>query len=313
MERSRNASIVIVVLCAVVVPALAGLIAGGIAAPEPPPPRGETIAGRSVALFVPPTWDRVARAQPIPGLVMKDAIALVPTDGGEDAGLVAGRVTTGGRGPLPRALLRRLRSDLHTEVVGIGTWEGYRYGDLRIAGFDRQLVLYAVPTATGSTAVACYATAARRSVLRGCERIARSLEIVAGSEASLPAVSSRYGRSMSAAVGRLDARRTVQRVALKTSPGPGRGAASTRRLSRAYAATAGELAELSPPAGAEGAHAALVKRLWSSRDAYRRLATAARRKDQSDWSDARAAVRAAEARVSAALGDLGALGYGRRT
>ena len=303
---------IVVALCAIVVPALAGLIAGGIAAPEPQPPRGQTIGGRNVALFVPPGWRRVERAPTIPGLALKGGIALAPAGRPGDVGLVAGQVSTGGQGPLPRTLLARLRTDLRTEVVGIGDWDGYRYGDLRVAGFTPRLVLYAVPTASGAAAVACYATRHGESRLPACERIARSLEIVAGSDAGLPDVSRDYERAVNTAMSRLDARRTLQRAALRRGPKPGRAAAATRGLSQAYAAAARPLADVSPPAAAAGAHAALVKRLWSARDAYRRLTAAAQRKDRAGWNHARNAVRRTEARVSAALGDLGALGYGRQ-
>jgi hypothetical protein len=303
---------IVVALCAIVVPALAGMIAGGIAAPEPPPPRGQTIGGRNVALFVPPSWRRVERGPTIPGLAVKGGIALAPAGRPGDAGLVAGQVSTGGQGPLPPTLLRRVRGDLRTEVVGVGVWDGYRYRDLRVAGFAPRLVLYAVPTASGAATVACYATPRGESRLPACERIARSLEIVGGSDASPPDVSRDYGRAVSAAISRLDARRTIARAALSSGAKPGRAAAASRRLSQAYAAAARPLADVTPPAAAGGAHAALVKRLWRARDAYRRLAAAAKRKDVAGWSQAREAVRRTEARVSAALGDLGALGYGRK-
>jgi hypothetical protein len=311
MWRSRNSSLAIVVLCAVVVPALAGLIIGGISAPEPPPPRGEVLGGQSVAMFVPPSWRRVERAEKIPGLPMKGGIALAPGGNAQDIGLVAGQVKTGGKSPLPPSLLRRLRGDLRTEVVGVGTWDGYRYDDVRLEGFRPRLVLYAVPTASGAAAVACYARKAGVARLPACERIARSLEILSGPEADLPEVSQTYGRSVSRAIQRLDRRRLAQRAKLRRDAEPDVAERRTFTISSAYETTASSLADVSPPEAAAGAHAALVRRLWRARDAYRRLGRAAGQEDQGDWKDARKAVRRAEARVSAALGDLGALGYGR--
>ena len=311
MPDTRNASLALVVLCAVVLPALAGLIVGAIAAPEPKPPKSHLVSGRILSVTAPLDWRQVRDVPAIPGLPLKGAIALAPNGNATDAGLVAGQVTTGGRGPLPASLLSRLRSDLRTEVVGVGSWDGYRYDDLRVDGFAPRLVVYAVPTAQGSTAVACYAAARAAARLPTCERIARSLEIVSGPGSGLPEVSSGYAREVTRALDRLDGSRSVQRRALGKGATPGRAAATTQRLAAAYAQAARSLAAAAPPDAASGAHANLVKQLWSSRDAYRRLTSAAHDEDQAAWNAARRMVRRAEARLSTSLGDLGALGYGR--
>jgi hypothetical protein len=269
------------------------------------------VTGKSVALFVPPGWHRVAKPPSVPGLEFKDTLALAPAGKSAEAGLIAGRLSTGGHGPLPRDLVRNLRSDLHTQVVGIGAWDGYRYSDLHVAGYTPRLILYAVPTTSGSTAVACYATEKGANWLAGCERMARGLEIAAGTEAGLTELDRGYGKSISSAVGRLDDQRGAQRKKLEANLTPGQAAAATLRVSAAYGVAARSLATVSPPQSASGAHSALIKRLYSARDAYRRLAAAARHKDEGDWTAARRSVAEVEKRVSAALGDLGALGYGR--
>ncbi len=311
MRSSRNASLVVVVLCAAVLPALAGVIAGGLSAPEPAPPRGQTLASSSLTLFATPGWRRVTRAPRIPGLDLRDGLALAPAGQEGHVGLVSGRLATGG-GPLPRSLLGRLRGDLRTEVVGLGTWDGYRYSGLRLRGFGRSLVLYSVPTGAGAIAVGCYADASSGARLPTCERIARSLDIVDGADAGLPQVSRGYGRSVSAALGRLDAGRRTQRTRLKGAPRPPLASEAAGRLALSYEAAARSLSDVVPPQAASGAHAALVQRLWAGRDAYRRLAAAARDRDVDEWSTARAGVGRAESRVASSLADLGALGYGRR-
>jgi hypothetical protein len=311
MGPSRTSVLALVALFVVVLPALAGLIAGGVSAPEPTVPDTRLVAGRTVSLTAPPEWRTVAHPPAIPGLPLKGGLALAPGGNAREAGLIAGQVKTDRQGPLPRTLLDRVRSELRTQVVGIGAWDGYRYGDLRIAGFAPKLALYAVPGATGSTAVACYASASAADRMPACEKIARSLEILSGPDADLPQVSRPYARSVSRALSRLDSARFAQRTALKKGVSPGRAATTTSRLAGAYAAAARSLAVTAPPDAAGGAHAALVDRLWTSRDAYRRLAAAARSQDEAAWSAARRAVARAESGVSVSLGDLGALGYGR--
>lgn len=311
MPDTRNASLALVVLCAVILPALAGLIAGALAAPEPKAPQEHLVAGRSLTLTAPLDWRRAGQVPAIPGLDVKNALALAPGGDPARAGLVAGDLSTHGHGPLPTSLLRRVRSDLRTEIVDVGSWDGYRYSDLRVAGFARRLEIYAVPTAQGSTAVACYASPEAASELASCGNIARSLDIISDPESTPAERSTGYARSVSRALGRLDGSRVTERKALRGSATPGRAAAATERLATAYGDAARTLAEAAPPDAAGGAHALLVKRLWRSRDAYRRLTVAARGEDTSGWNSARRLVRRAEERVSTSLGDLGALGYGR--
>ena len=310
MPDTRNASLALVVLCAVVLPALAGLIAGALAAPEPKAPQGHLVGGRSLAVTAPLDWRQVKRAPVIPGLRLHDSIVLAPGDPAQ-AGLVAGQLKTEGHGPLPASFLRRVRNDLRTDVVGIGSWDGYRYSGLRVAGFAPRLAVYAVPTSEGSTAVACYATPQAAARMAACEQIARSLDILSGPETGPAELSRGYARSVSRVLGRLDGTRLAERRALRASATPGHAAGTTQRLALAYDQAARALTVTAPPDVAGGEHALLIKRLWRSRDAYRLLTSAARAESEARWNAARRAVENAEDRVSTSLGDLGALGYGR--
>lgn len=81
------------------------------------------------------------------------------------------------------------------------------------------------------------------------------------------------------------------------------------QIAAAYGKAAAAIAKLPPPAGAEGASKAIQSALRAERDAYRRMAAAAREGDEQAYARARAAVQRGQVRLTGAVQRLQAAGY----
>ena len=128
-------------------------------------PAGSSVAtGGSLEMNFPGTWRQTPDPPAIPGLELRNPIALAPRDGPKGAGLGAGMTDATGPELLPASFLSTLEeAPPRDDAVKLGDIEAYRYQDLEPEGYDKSLTLYVAPTTDGVATVACTAgTGARR-------------------------------------------------------------------------------------------------------------------------------------------------------
>ncbi len=297
-------------VAAVAVPGVLGFVLGAVTDRERPGGDQVVVAASNLAVHVPSDWKR-ARPVRIPGLVLAHAVALGPGGRTNAGGLLFGKAL-GASGPLPQALRGRLAGSPRVEVVTLGNTDGYRLTDVHVSGFDRRLVLLAVPGQDSAAVVACYAAPDAAALLRRCQQIAATLEVYEGFVSGDLHPSTPYARRVADALSALDARRSPGREALARSNGRNAQRRAALRLRQAYAASATQLRGAVPPQAAEVAHAELLSALQRAGAVYGALAHEADADSAGRWSAARVALTRNEEAVNAALGDLMLLGYAGR-
>ena len=182
-----------------------------------PPALGPTnrVAGTQLALRVPRGWSRLGSAPDL-GLRLGRAIAAGPRGGPVvEFGVMTNRAA-GNSALLPAAFLGSTgqpagtlppRTAVRLPGQRLGAW---RYRDLRPAGTDRVLTVYAVPTTTGVATVACAAPSAKAGAFAAqCEAVAGSLELLDGRPYPV-GPSPTYANALNAATASLQETTTVQ-------------------------------------------------------------------------------------------------------
>ena len=188
--------------------------------------------------------------------------------------------------------------------------QAFRYKDLKPAGFDRTMTVYASPTSKGVLTVACMAQPTDAKAFQpGCEEIADTLSLSSGDPYPVgpdPA----YAKTLSETFGALAKRVTAERKAL-TADGatPRAQAAASRRIARGYSAAAATLADTPVSPADKRLNDALVARLRAAAAAWRDAAAAARAKDKDGFRAAGAEIKKAEDALDATVARLKAAGY----
>jgi hypothetical protein len=291
-----------------VVVAVFGYVAGHRRAVAPSTQGTRIASGTSIVLEYPASWQPVHGAPAIPGLSISSPLALAPGGDYAHAGLLSGKLGGGESSPLPSSFLALLRGVPRTEVVELLDVQAYRYSDLRIAGYEPTLELYAIPhPGDRPTALACYAAKGFTSELHQCEQIVLTLTLVGQSSSDDLSPDTGYARRLGTVVAALDSERLKLRREMRLSATPAALGALATSLAGRFAAAATSLGALEPPLVAASAQDALSKSIRSARDAYTALAAAGGGAGGGEAAKAR--VGEAEGKVDAALEGFALLGY----
>jgi hypothetical protein len=309
--HAANRSAVVVTIAVLVTVAVLGYVAGHDRARAAPEASRRTISVAGVLLAYPSDWQPTHTALAISGLSLAHSVALAPGGDGAHAGLLAGQLPGGEPGPLPRQFLTRMRSLPSTEVVNLVDTQGYRYGPLRIDGFERTLSLYAIPNSKGDpTVLACYAPSASSVEMRACEGIVATLMLAEQSSSYDLVPEPDYARRLSASIGALEGQRAMLRREMSAGATPHTVQKLAARLAAGFAAEAVSLSLLEPPSVTGQAQATLSRAILRARDAYDALSAAISAESPSRLAGAQKRVGEAEASVNAALESFALLGYG---
>jgi hypothetical protein len=293
-----------------VLAALLGYVAGRGHASSAPREATFTASVHGVLLDVPPHWRAAATTHEIPGLVVRNAIALGPGGDSSQAGLLAGALPAGQGSPLPGQLLARLRQQPTTAVVSLQEAQAYRYSGLSIAGFDKGLTVYVVPSPGGdSTALACYAASAQSPEMQACERSVATLRLAGQSQTYDLTPKPEYAQGLSASISTLNAQRATLRGQMGSGTSPQGLQRVAARLARAFAEAAGSLSGLETTLATGQAQSALSGAILRARAAYAALAAAAGARSEAGFATGRTQVERAEAAVDRALLGFALLGY----
>jgi hypothetical protein len=298
--------------------AVAALVIGGalgyfLGKPEdkPAPPPADTGLSSSTTagalnLRFPGNWERRGEAPDIPGLKLKDQVALGPA-ASEDQGVVAGMSDATGPLLLPTPFLASLGEGLRKgDRVKLGKLEALRYEGLEPEGFDRSLTVFAAPTSGGVATIACYAPPGGGQAFRpDCERVASSLAV--SGESGLPVgADPQYGKDLSRVVNALNTRRKAGREVLAKAGTPAAQRQAASALADTYALATADLRGVQSGPVTGPANEAIRKALQNAATSYKGLAKARR---SAAFRKATARVKKAEAAVDARLNALKSLGY----
>src|SRR5436305_2103893 len=167
---ARRALLALLLLVAV---AAVGYVAGhGLGSRGSSSTSTRTVLVNGVLIDFPSGWKRASGKPPIAGLVLAHELTLIPSGRDVRAGLTAGSLAADDPGPLPEGLLAQLRSNPHTDVVNLSEVQAYRYSHVDVAGFNRALTVFAIPSAApGSTVLACYASTSDSPFARACGQV----------------------------------------------------------------------------------------------------------------------------------------------
>lgn len=293
-----------------VLAALLGYLLGRRSAPSATREATLTASAAGVLLQAPAHWRSTSASEQIPGLSLRNAVALAPGGDPAGAGLLAGALPAGQPGPLPSAFTTRLRGQPNTSVVSLQEAQAYRYTNLSLAGFTDSLVLYVVPNPGGApTALACYASAAQAAELEACQRIVATLTLAGRTQSYDLTPQPEYAQRLSAAISPLTATRSTLRAQMSTNASPELLQRDAAKLERAFAAAATSLSGLETTLATGQAQAALSGAILQARTAYTALSSAAAGRSQAAYVQARSQVQRAEAGVNAGLEDFALLGY----
>lgn len=288
------------VLCSA---AVVGAIVGSSGAPDPAgrADRAQTLDTGSLSVRYPAGWERAETVPAIPGLELRDGVALTPASVQPTA--PAGRaVVLGSIGPWDPESLSRRPASSRRELVDLGAFQGYRYSGVTPAGSARAGAVYVLRTSAGAVAVGCIAPPGADAFIADCERVASTVGVKGASPVPV-APSASYRQALERTISALAAARVPNRQRLQAA-GSGVGqAAAAQRISRAYRAARRSAAGLALPA-APRLHSAIVAALGSAADGYGQLAAAARRADQPGWDSGRALVLSSERELEQRLAEL---------
>ena len=283
------------------------LLSGRIGADDGRGAGGEVASG-PLALAVPAGWEAVERPPTVPGLRLRDPIALAPAGGDGRSGLVAGPVEE--QGPVPASFLERLGVPAaHEEIVRLGRAEAYRYQRLRPPGFDRQLSLYMLPTTGAVATIACFAPAgAAAEFMADCEQAAKTLRLE-GVKAAPLGTSEAYSGTLDRAMQRLNGRRERLRARLSKARTADAQGAACAELASAYETAVDALVARSLGAAEREANSGVVAVLERTSDAYGRMASAAVEGDRAEFAKVGREVERLEEAVRAEVDALRTRGY----
>jgi serine/threonine protein kinase len=288
--------------------AAAALAAGAISSGDSNPDSRRVDAG-DLELDLPQGWIAVkGKRSGIPGLPLKDPLALAPRGRLGREAVVVGVSSASGRTLLPTAFRQTLAGRARGTPVSLGSLEALRYLGLRQRESADRLTAFVSPTDAGVATLVCRPSKAGTEFPELCQRLASSLELTRGKAFPLgpsPLLAVALRRQLAA----LAERRTALRRKLGAAGSAARQAAAATGLAAAFRRAARSLSALRVTPQSAAALAALVEALRSTRDSYKLLATAARQEDAGAYNDAVARVNRSEAAVDRRLLALRQLGY----
>jgi serine/threonine-protein kinase len=250
-----------------------------------------TLASRgALALRYDAPWTPDGGAQPLPGLELRDPIALHAGA----ARIVAGRIADPGPGLLPAGTQPRA-----TELVTLGS----STAALSHTGIAGAAKVFVVPTSNGVQALACVRTSDA-----DCEAVAATLR-VRGATAVDVRPSAPYASALTKLLGDRARRAAADRRALARAGTSRAQAAAATAAARANAAFARRGRTLPAPPVARAANDAVGAAIARISHVYRGLAAAATANDRAAYRRAGHALGTAEAQLAAAAGALKLLGY----
>ena len=214
---------------------------------------------------VPAGFAKLSDVPAIPGLELAGAAAAAPGGRDGDRAVAVGLAEADDQTLLPDAFQRELGlgegeiPDRTPVKLGEDGLQAFRYENLKPAGFDRNVTLYAAPTTEGVVTVACLAQPADAKAFKpGCEAIANTLAPAAGDPFPVgpdPA----YAKTLGATFGALGDRVTAGRRAISADNATFRRQASaSRRIARGYTAAADKLEGTATSPADEPINTALV-------------------------------------------------------
>jgi hypothetical protein len=276
---------------------------------QPAPSSGTAVGAVRIAL--PPEWVVASHTRTIPGMVLDRPLVYAPGGDGSATGLLIG--VDRQAAPLPPAFVARLPALPAAEVLSLHHAHVLRYGGLRPASEEGQLLTaYAVPGASApATVLVCYApaTEAGFAFMRSCEATVATLVASSTAGGAGAAPDAAYGSEVSTALAGLDGERAALRARMAAGADAATVASLSRQLSASYARAASSLASLKAPTAATQAQSALAAALRSTGTGYGRLASAAAAAGSEGYGAARANVEREEASIGSALQAYGLLGY----
>ncbi len=269
---------------------------------EPALATDNSASAGALELGFPDTWRRVADPPSIPGLKLKDQLAVGARGASSANALAAGTTDATGPALLPSTFLDRLpATPKRDDAVKLGDLSAYRYAGLRPEGFDGRLTVYVSPTSAGVVTVACTATAAdAKAFLPDCEEVAGSLKLVEGKAFALGADDDYLGK-LDKAIDQLNSDRERDVAKLRKAKSQGGQATAAATLSKDYARAETALAGTEVSPAVADASASVTRAISSTQSAYNRMASAARNDSSKGYSAASKDVESGEAALERAL------------
>ena len=287
-----------------VVVAVGFLVGRSSSGPEESTPSADnTATAGALELSFPDTWQRASDPPAVPGLKLRDPIALSERGRPRRDALTAGTTDATGPALLPQELLRRLAGPpKRDDAVKLGALDAYRYEGLRPTGFNGRLTLYVAPTTEGVATVACASTAGDAAAfLPDCETVAGGLKLVLGKAFALGADQS-YLAKLDKAIGHLNADRKRNAAKLRKAKTQADQANAARSLAKDYRRARRSFTAARPSARRCSTRVSrCARRSRELQLAYSRLAARARDGSQAEYNAARDDVSAGEAALKRAL------------
>jgi hypothetical protein len=269
------------------------------------PANNSSASAGPITVTFPDTWQRVNSVPPIPGLTLKNPVAVAPKGGQTVGTLTAGMVTAADPSLLPVTFKKRLSGPAPKgEPVRLGTVQAYRYTGLKPNNFPQELTVYTVPTDAGVATVACSARAAEAGTfLPQCESAASTLTLSSAKAIDL-GVPPSYAKTVNNTIKKLQAQRAAALKKLKTATTPGAQAAAARQVAAAYAGAATTLASQQGGPQVDAANTAIVAALRAGAAGYTQIASGAAADDAGRYTTGTSAVKKADSGLQKALKSL---------
>ena len=277
-------------------------------------PRPFTARSSGVELQGPPGWRQQAGRAGISSLGISAPVNLTPglAQQGDAPGrlaAVAGISQAAGAKLLSATYREQLGEGTEKTPVDLGSLEAYRYAGLETASGD-PLTMYVVPTSIGVATLACRMPEEEDAGIgsRLCSRIASTLRLTSG-EAYPLGPSAAFAKAIRRQFKRLQRRqgKALQSMS-KARRAEAQGTAADK-LADVYRDAARALTSIQITPESEGGRTMMVAALRRVRDAYKRLAVAARHEDEPAYVEAKQAVAAGERLMRQRLGQLRSMGY----
>jgi hypothetical protein len=275
-------------------------------------PHPFTARSTGVTLQGPSGWRQQAGRGGISGLEILAPVSLAP--GAAQQGdareftAVAGISHATGAKLLPAAYREQLGESTEKAPVDLGSLEAYRYAGLKTAtGYP--LAMYVVPTSIGLAILACRMPKENTGAgSRLCSRIASTLRLTSG-EAYPLGPSAAFAKAIRRQFKRLQRRQSKALQAMSKAKQAEAQGLAAYKLATIYRDASRALASIQITPESEDGRTAMVVALRRVRDAYKRLAVAARHEDEFAYAGAKRAVAAGERLMRKRLGQLRSLGY----
>ncbi|HEY5708276.1 MAG TPA: serine/threonine-protein kinase [Solirubrobacterales bacterium] len=281
-----------------------GVLASGSSSGEP-----THVSAGDLEIDLPSNWTGTESSRSgVPGLPLENSLILKPKDRWRGETVVVGISPATGKTLLPPALRAAQGRSVRGTPVSLGGLEALRYRGLRAPGQSVPLDVFASPISSGVATVACRPGGRGTEFFELCQRLASTLKLHRGDAFPL-GPSPVLARVLRRQIATLRERRAALRRRLGAVTAADRQAAIASALAAAFRRTARALSARSvSPQSAAGLDS-LVDALRTTRDGYKRLATAARHEDSAAYRSAVAEVTESEAAVDRRLLALRELGY----